>query len=69
MKSLIPPPPVTEAPEVTEKTNGKELSEVEKKLQREEEKYELYDRIYMGQLSDKEESNMDTDGSIYTYFG
>ena len=49
-KSLIPPPPVTEAPEeVTENTNREELLEAEKKLQREEEQYELYNRIYVGQ--------------------
>ena len=69
MKSLIPPPPVTEAQEVTENTNREELSEAEKKLQREEEKYELYDRIYMGQLSNEEESNTDTNSSTSTYFG
>ena len=70
MKSLITPPPVTEAPEeVTENTNWEELTEVEKKLQREEEQYELYDKIHMGQLSNKEESNTDTDSLTYTYFG
>ena len=69
-RSLIPPPPATEAPEVqTENTNGEELSEVEKRLQREEEKYELYNRIYVGQLSDEGDSDTDTDGSTYTYFG
>ena len=40
-----------------------------KRLQREEEQYTLYNRIYVGQLSDKEESNTDTDGSTKTYFG
>ena len=70
MKSLIPPPPVMEASEkVTEYTNGDELLEAEKGLQREEEKYELYDRIYMGQLSKEEKNDMETDGSTYTYFG
>ena len=69
MKSLIPPPEVTEIPgEVTENTNREELSEVEKRLQKEEEKYDLYERIYIGQLSEGEESDMDTDDSTYTYF-
>ena len=69
-KSLIPPPPATEVPEkAKENTNREELSEVEKKLQREEEQYELYDKIHMGQLSNKEESNTDTDSLTYTYFG
>ena len=63
MKSLIPPE------EATENTNREELLEEDKRLQREEEKYELYYRIYVGQLSNKEESNTDTDGSTDTYFG
>ena len=68
-KSLISPPPATEASEeVKENINREKLSEVEKKLQREEEKYKLYDRIYVDQLSDKE-SDMDTDSSTYTCFG
>ena len=63
-------PPVTEAPEeVTENNNREELLEAEKRFQREEERYEFYDKIYVGQLSKEEESDMDTDGSIYTYFG
>ena len=46
--SLIPPPPVTETPgEVKENTNGEELSEAEKRLQKEEEKYDLYRRVYV----------------------
>ena len=69
-KSLIPPLPVMEASvNMTEDTNGNELSEAEKMLQREEEKYELYDRIKVGQLSEEEETDMDTDGSMYAYFG
>ena len=70
MKSLIPPPPpATEAlEEATEDTNGHEPSEAEKRLQREEEKYKLYDRTYMGQLSEEKETGMDTDGLMYTYF-
>ena len=70
MKSLIPPPPVTEAPEeVTEITKREDPLEAMKRLQGEGEKYELYDRIYVDQLSDKEESDTDTDGLTYTYFG
>ena len=64
MKSLIPPPQVTETPDdVTEHTNGEELLEAEKRLQKEEE-YKLYDRIYVRQLSMEEESDMDTDGQL-----
>ena len=69
MKSLIPPPTMTEAlGDMAENTNGEGLTEVERRLQREEEKYEMYDKIYMGQLSDEEDSDMDTDKLNYTYF-
>ena len=47
-----PPPPATETPgDATGNTNGEELLEAEKWLQKEEEKYDLYGRIYVGQLS------------------
>ena len=68
--SLIPPPQVTETPgEVTENNNGGDLSKADKRLQKEEEKYKLYERIYVGQLSKEEESDMDIDGLTCTYFG
>ena len=42
MESLIPPPSMTEtSDDPAENTNGEELAEVERKLQREEEKYEM----------------------------
>ena len=70
MTSLIPPPPPTEeSGDTTENTNGEGLLEVEKRLHRQEEQYEAYNRIYVGKLSDKEESNTDTDNSAYTCFG
>ena len=61
--SLIPPPPpVRQTPgDTTGNTNGEELSEVEKRLQKEEEKYDLYGRVYVGQLSKQEESDADSD--------
>ena len=64
--SLIPPTlPATETPgDMTGNTNGEELSEVEKRLQKAEEKYNLYRRVYVGQLSKEKESDMDLDGSI-----
>ena len=42
---------------------------MEEKLQREEEKFEMYDRIYMGLSSDKEDSDTETNKLTYTYFG
>ena len=69
-ESLVPPPSMTEASDDTvEKTNGEEVMEAERKLQREEEKYKMYDKIYMGKLSDEEDSDTDTKDMSYTYFG
>ena len=68
-ESLVPPPSMTEASDDTvENTNGEEMTEAERKLQKEEEKYEMYDRIYVGHLSEEEDSDMDTDDMGYTYF-
>ena len=69
MNSLIPPPPATETPgDMTGNTNREELLEVEKRLQKEEEKYDLYRRVYIGQLSKEEESDTDSDCSTHGYF-
>ena len=69
MESLIPPPSMTETSDNTaENTNGEELAEAERKLQREEEKYKMYNRMYVDQLSDEEDSDMNTDDTSYTYF-
>ena len=66
--SLIPPS-LTETPEdVTGKNDGKELSDIERKLQEEEESYDQYHRIYMGQLSEEEESDTQSHCSTYRYF-
>ena len=50
MRSLTPPPPpAIETPgDMTGNTKGEELSKVEKRLQKEEEKYDLYGRVYVG---------------------
>ena len=71
---LVPPPeasaatPVTDVIKpgnITEENNGG-LIDKEQRLQREEEKY----AIYIGMLSDKEESNTeaDTDESAYLFY-
>ena len=65
--SLIPPPP-TETPEdMTGKNDGKELSETERKLQQEEESYDQYQRIYVGQLSEEVESDTELDCSTHKH--
>ena len=67
---LVLPPSTSETPEdPTKNMNDKGLTEVEERLQMEEKKFENYRRIYMGQLSDKEDSNTDMEESAYTYFG
>ena len=49
---------MTETPkDMIEKNDSDKLSKVESKQQQEEEKYELYRRVYLGQLSEEEESN------------
>ena len=69
MTDALVPPSLTETPrDMSGKNNGKELSEAERKLQQEEEKYDLCQRIYMGQLSEEEESDTESDDSTYSYF-
>ena len=65
--SLIPPPLVMETSgDMTGNANIEELSGAEKRHQQEEEKYDLYRKVYVGQLSN-EESDMDSDGLTYSY--
>ena len=60
---------MTETPgNVTGNTNREDLSEVEKRLQKEEEKYDLYGRVYVGQLSVEEENDTHSDCLTYNYF-
>ena len=54
--------------DISGNADKEELLEVEKRLQQEEEKYDLNRRVYIGQLSDEEESDMDSDGLTYSYF-
>ena len=69
MESLVPLLSTSATSEDTAKNTDKGLMEVEVKPQGEEEKFEMYDRIYIGLLSDEEDSDMDTDELIYAYFG
>ena len=69
MELLVPPPQGMEISDDTaENTNAEELTEVERKLQREEVKNEMLNRIYVGQLGNEEDSNTDMDNMDYTYF-
>ena len=43
------------------KENTEGLTETEKRFQLEEEKYVLHQRVYIGQLSDQEESDTESD--------
>ena len=69
--SLIPLP-MSEEEKATrgetkeETTEG--LTEAEKRHQLEEEKYALHQRVYIGQLSDEEESHAKSDYSDYNHF-
>ena len=67
--SLIPSPPLMETPEDTKgNTDREELLKEEKRLQQEEEKYDIYRRVYIGQLSKEEESDMDSECLTYRHF-
>ena len=68
-ESLVLLPSTLTASEDTTENTDEGLMEAEVKLQGEEEKFEMYDRIYMGLLSDEESSDMETDELTYTYFG
>ena len=53
--------------ETTEETT-EGLTEVEKRYQLEEEKYALHQKVYVGQLSNEEESDTESDYSDYSPF-
>ena len=70
MTDLLVLSPTTKAPEdMGEKNDSDELSKVERKQQQEEEKYVVYQRTYIGQLSEEKESKTESDNSGYSYFG
>ena len=62
-------PAVETSVDMTKNTDREELMEAERKLQREEEEYMMYNQLYVGLLSDEEDSDMDTNDTAYTYFG
>ena len=68
MESLVLPPSTLATLEYTIEYTDKGLTEVEVKLQREEEKFEMYYRICDGPLSDEEDSDMETEKSTCMYF-
>ena len=67
--SLVPPPSTLATLEDTTENTDKGLTEVKVKLQGKEEKFEMYDRIYVSLLSGEEDSDTETDESTYSYFG
>ena len=67
--ALVQSPLTETSRDMTGKNDGKELSEAERKFQQEEEKYDLYQGIHVGQLSEEEEeSDTESDSSTYSYF-
>ena len=66
---LVLPPSALTTVEDTNAGTNEGLMEVEVKLQGEQEKFEMYNRIYVGLLSKQEDSNTKTDKLMYTYFG
>ena len=66
--SLIPLPMSKEEKPTTEETI-EELTDAEKTYQLEEEKYVLNQKVYVGQLSNEEDSDTKSDYSSYSHFG
>ena len=64
---VLPPSTLATLEDTTENTD-EGLIEVEVKLQGEEEKFEMYDRIYIGLRSHEKDSDMETDKFTYMYF-
>ena len=52
----------------TREDNNGELTEYEQRLQEEVKKDKLYDRVYIGQLSEEEMTDTEMDKSAYSYF-
>ena len=46
-----------------------QLLEMELRLQKEVERYKLYDRVYIGQLSEGDTADKETDNLAYLYLG
>ena len=55
--------------EETMEETTEELTEAEERYQLKEENCALYQRVYVGQLSDEEQSDTGSDYSGYSYFG
>ena len=66
--SLIPPTTTKALEDTIQKNDSDNTSKVERKHQQEEEKYKVYQKAYMGQLSEEDESNTESDYSGYSYF-
>ena len=66
-QSLVPWPSDPKNMEATskDKTEEEGLTDMEIRLQKEVDKFEMYDRIYVGQLSKEETSDTDTDNLAY----
>ena len=70
-QSLVPLPPDPMNTEATTKDETEEEGQMDMqiRLQKEAEKFEMYDRIYVGQLSAEETSNTEMNDLAYSYFG
>ena len=66
-ESLIPLLTTKALEEMTEKTDD-ELTKAEKRDQQEKEKYAMYQRMYIGQLSEEEKSDTESDYLGSSYF-
>ena len=69
-QSLVPQPSDPMNMEVTAKDATEEgQMDMEIRLQKEAEKFEIYERIYVGQLSKEENSDTEMEDLAYSYLG
>ena len=62
---------MTNAEDANKDEPGKaeQLAEMELRLQKEVERYKLYNRVYIGQLSEEDTTDMETGDLTYLYLG
>ena len=68
---VLPPTDMTNVEGVAKDEPGEEEKkhmEMELRLQKEEERYDLYNRVYIGQFSEEEVTDTETDNLSYSYF-
>ena len=64
----LPSDPMNVKAATKDETEEEGQTDMEIRLQKEVEKFEMYDQIYVGQLNEEETSDTEMDYSAYSYF-